>query len=102
MRMDKITLITGANRGLGFEFVKQLFSKGHRIVATARSTQDSHELIDFVKKNPNQIEFHELDVSLPESIANLTNLLKTLPPGEQEPLHPSKNAANLSFPSSIS
>jgi NAD(P)-dependent dehydrogenase (short-subunit alcohol dehydrogenase family) len=79
MRMDKITLITGANRGLGFEFVKQLFSKGHRIVATARSTQDSHELIDFVKKNPNQIEFHELDVSLPESIANLTNLLKTLP-----------------------
>jgi NAD(P)-dependent dehydrogenase (short-subunit alcohol dehydrogenase family) len=29
-------LVTGANRGLGLEFTRQLLARGHRVVATCR------------------------------------------------------------------
>lgn len=36
--MSKICLVTGANRGLGLEIARALLVAGHRVVATARST----------------------------------------------------------------
>lgn len=44
-------LITGANRGLGLEFARQLASKGHTIIATARQPEPGdalHELAERV------------------------------------------------------
>ena len=35
--MDTITLVTGANRGIGLEVGRQLASLGHTVIATARS-----------------------------------------------------------------
>ncbi len=47
--MSKTTLITGASRGLGFQIARGLLAAGHRVVATARSTDGladklAHEL----------------------------------------------------------
>jgi len=39
-----VVLITGANRGLGFEFAKQYAERGCKIIATARNPADSAEL----------------------------------------------------------
>lgn len=40
-------LITGANRGIGFEFVKQYAGKGYRVIATCRNPDGAEELNDF-------------------------------------------------------
>jgi NAD(P)-dependent dehydrogenase (short-subunit alcohol dehydrogenase family) len=39
-----VVLITGANRGLGFEFAKQYADRGCKIIATARNPADAAEL----------------------------------------------------------
>ncbi|MEQ9447808.1 MAG: SDR family NAD(P)-dependent oxidoreductase, partial [Rhodospirillaceae bacterium] len=37
-------LITGSNRGLGFEFARQYAEMGYTVIATARSPADDNEL----------------------------------------------------------
>lgn len=44
MTTQTTTLITGANRGLGLEFTRQLKQHNHRIIATARNPADATEL----------------------------------------------------------
>ncbi|GDX46258.1 hypothetical protein LBMAG24_15860 [Bacteroidota bacterium] len=41
--MEKVALITGANKGLGFETAYQLGIKGYTIIVTARTQQKSNE-----------------------------------------------------------
>lgn len=74
--MDKIVLVTGANRGLGLEFTKQLLHKKYRVVASAR--KPSHELTQLVEQHPNLCEFHTVDVTSRESLKTLGTFLKTL------------------------
>ncbi len=40
----KTALITGANRGLGLEFTRQLANSGYKVIATIRSLSSSHAL----------------------------------------------------------
>ncbi len=45
-------LITGANRGIGFEFVKQYTDKGYRVIATCRNPNTAAELNAFAESHP--------------------------------------------------
>ncbi|WP_094091419.1 SDR family oxidoreductase [Legionella clemsonensis] len=55
-------LITGSNRGLGLEFVKQLSQQNNHIIATCRNPQEAKQLQDYtrVKKN---ISIYPLNVT---------------------------------------
>jgi NAD(P)-dependent dehydrogenase (short-subunit alcohol dehydrogenase family) len=46
-------VITGASRGLGLEFVKQLSATDSTIFALARNPNDAKNLQDLVKQNKN-------------------------------------------------
>jgi NAD(P)-dependent dehydrogenase (short-subunit alcohol dehydrogenase family) len=55
-------LITGANRGIGLEFVKQYSAQGWNIIATARKPDDAAALKALAAENQ-QIVIEQLDVT---------------------------------------
>lgn len=60
---DKPTvLITGANRGIGLEFVRQLAAADWNVIATARNPDGADELKALAKDNP-RIVIEKLDVT---------------------------------------
>lgn len=66
-------LVSGANRGLGLEFARQLAGRGDRVIATARRPEDARELA----RLPVRVE--PLDVSEANSIAHLARSLDAVP-----------------------
>lgn len=68
-------LVTGANRGIGLEFVKQYSQIDARIIACYRSIKNSDELVQESKKNA-RISLHQLDVSVQNSIDQLAKDLQ--------------------------
>ena len=55
-------LVTGANRGIGFEFVQQYLAMGEEVVATYRNEEDSDQLISLYAEKSN-LEIFKLDVA---------------------------------------
>jgi NAD(P)-dependent dehydrogenase (short-subunit alcohol dehydrogenase family) len=74
-------VITGASRGIGLEFVKQLSStsKENVIFALARNPNDSKDLLELVKNN-NNIKTVTLDVSDEASIKEAAEKVAQLAP----------------------
>jgi NAD(P)-dependent dehydrogenase (short-subunit alcohol dehydrogenase family) len=58
----KRILITGANRGLGLEFTRQLLERGDRVFAARRDPLKSHDLEKLQKKHGEQLSILQLDV----------------------------------------
>ena len=56
------TLITGANRGIGFEFAKQYLAKGWRVIATCRKPEAADDLITLQAQCPELLIIDKLDV----------------------------------------
>ena len=54
-------LLTGSNRGLGFQFAKQYVERGYTVIATARSPGDDVELKALAAKHKNVV-IEKLDV----------------------------------------
>lgn len=69
--MSFTVLITGANRGLGLEFVRQYAADGARILACARHPAEAKALIDIAAKSNGRVTVHPLDVASAASVAHL-------------------------------
>jgi len=65
-------LITGANRGLGLEFVRQLSGAGWRVWATCRSPDQAEALRRLASESRQSVEVHALDTADPQSIGALS------------------------------
>ncbi len=68
-------LITGCSRGLGLEFVRQLASRGARVIATCRDPSRAQALNGLASQHRRQIEVVALDVGSPAAIAALARRL---------------------------
>jgi NAD(P)-dependent dehydrogenase (short-subunit alcohol dehydrogenase family) len=74
--MDRRTaLVTGANRGLGLEFCRQLLARGTHVVATARRPAQAHELARLAGEHPGRLHVLPLDVMDPRSEVELAREL---------------------------
>ena len=68
-------LVTGANRGIGYEFVKQYSKNNFNVLACCRSAENASELQELAKEVKN-IKIYELDVGNIKVIKNLSQHLK--------------------------
>ncbi|MBT8441222.1 MAG: SDR family oxidoreductase [Gammaproteobacteria bacterium] len=71
-------LITGANRGIGLEFVRQFSERGWNIIATARKPDQAEQLQELATGDPN-IVIEQLDVTDYERIEALAEKYKDQP-----------------------
>jgi NAD(P)-dependent dehydrogenase (short-subunit alcohol dehydrogenase family) len=69
--MDKVVLITGANRGIGLEIGQQLLAKDLTVVFTMRNMAIGRPIVDDIRKEYKKAWFHQLDVSEEQSIADV-------------------------------
>ncbi|OIR12778.1 putative ketoacyl reductase [mine drainage metagenome] len=59
----KIALVTGANKGIGFETAKQLGKKGITIIAAARNADNGNKAVSKLQAEGIDAEFLQLDVT---------------------------------------
>jgi NAD(P)-dependent dehydrogenase (short-subunit alcohol dehydrogenase family) len=63
-------LITGANRGVGLELVRQCLLRGDRVFAACRNPSAAAALHALASQHPGRLSLHTMDVTDEESIAN--------------------------------
>lgn len=69
-------VITGANRGLGYELTAAAVQRGHSVIAGIRSPEPDGRLLELSGRFPGQIEPVELDVTREETVARLASKLQ--------------------------
>ncbi|XP_056174328.1 (+)-neomenthol dehydrogenase-like isoform X2 [Syzygium oleosum] len=77
----RLAVVTGANKGIGLETVKQLASNGIRVILTARNEKRGLEALNKLKKCDGSfselVVFHQLDVADLASITSLADFVGT-------------------------
>jgi NAD(P)-dependent dehydrogenase (short-subunit alcohol dehydrogenase family) len=73
---DPVIVVTGGNRGIGFEICRQLAARGVRVVLTARKRAAGEDAIKKLAGRKHAAAFHPLDVTDGKSIERLSDFLK--------------------------
>ncbi|KAK4374671.1 hypothetical protein RND71_005348 [Anisodus tanguticus] len=73
---DTIAVVTGSNRGIGFEIARQLVSHGLTVVLTSRDTCVGEEAAESMQEGGLNVEFHQLDIVDPASIESFSDWIK--------------------------
>ncbi|KAK6776745.1 hypothetical protein RDI58_027746 [Solanum bulbocastanum] len=74
----KYAVVTGANKGIGFETVKQLANSGVTVVLTARDENRGTEATSLLNEQGfSNVVFHQLDVQDAQSIESLAKFVQT-------------------------
>jgi NAD(P)-dependent dehydrogenase (short-subunit alcohol dehydrogenase family) len=66
-----VSVVTGANRGLGFAVARQLLEHGAHVVLTARDARAGRAAADLLNANGGDADFHPLDVEDSGSVSEL-------------------------------
>ncbi|KAL5565584.1 hypothetical protein UlMin_028748 [Ulmus minor] len=79
LETKRYAVVSGANRGIGFEICKQLASNGVKVALTAIDEKEGLEAIEKLKESrlSQHIVFHCLDVTDPASIASCADFITT-------------------------
>ncbi|XVE77088.1 hypothetical protein DITRI_Ditri13aG0034000 [Diplodiscus trichospermus] len=76
--VQRYAVVTGTNKGIGYEICKQLACKGIMVVLTARDERRGVQALENLKNCglSDHLVFLQLDVTDPESIASLADFVK--------------------------
>ncbi|CAN1308674.1 (+)-neomenthol dehydrogenase [Linum perenne] len=74
----KIAVVTGGNKGIGFEICRQLASNGILVILTARDETRGLQAVNILKDDySDNIVFHQLDVADSSSITSFARFVET-------------------------
>ncbi|KAL0464761.1 UNVERIFIED_CONTAM: (+)-neomenthol dehydrogenase [Sesamum latifolium] len=75
----RYAVVTGSNKGIGFEICRQLAAQGITVVLTARDEKRGLEAVEKLKASSlsGSIIFHQLDVADSASVASLAEFIKS-------------------------
>jgi len=73
---QKIAIVTGANRGIGFEVCRQLARRGIHVILTSRHKAEGKAACQKLEAEGLGVRFHQLEVSDHESIHRLWDLIR--------------------------
>jgi len=76
MTSAPIVVVTGANRGIGFEISRQLANRGAQVVLTARKSEVGKAAVKKLTAQNLTVQFQPLDVTSNKSIIALREFLK--------------------------
>jgi NAD(P)-dependent dehydrogenase (short-subunit alcohol dehydrogenase family) len=74
--IDPVIVVTGGNRGIGFEICRQLTAREARVVLTARKRTAGEAAVKKLAGGKHAAAFHPLDVTDGKSIESLSEFLK--------------------------
>jgi NAD(P)-dependent dehydrogenase (short-subunit alcohol dehydrogenase family) len=80
-RSDSIIVVTGGNRGIGFEICRQLAERGAQVILSARKLEAGERAVKQFSEQGLSARFHQLNVTQlnvtePESISALRDFLE--------------------------
>lgn len=70
--MERIVIVTGGNRGIGWQVCRDLAAEGLRVLLTARRVASGEEAAARLQEEGLPVAFHQLDVTDPASVRRLT------------------------------
>jgi len=73
---QKIAIVTGANRGIGFEICRQLARRGIHVILTSRNEARGKAACQKLEAEGLGVRFHQLDVTDHESIHRLRDFIR--------------------------
>ncbi len=68
MPEPKVVLVTGGNKGIGFEVCRQLAGQGWKVLLTARGEEAGQAAAGKLRAEGGDVTFHQLDVTDPDGI----------------------------------
>jgi NAD(P)-dependent dehydrogenase (short-subunit alcohol dehydrogenase family) len=74
----KVALVTGGNKGIGFEVARQLAELNHRVVIGSRDEDRGRTAAEKLRSEGAEASYVVLDVSNPESVATALQLIDQL------------------------
>jgi NAD(P)-dependent dehydrogenase (short-subunit alcohol dehydrogenase family) len=66
--VKRIALVTGGNRGIGFEICRQLGQRGLHVILTSRDADKGHKAAEKLRGEGLDVSYHPLDVTDPASV----------------------------------
>jgi len=75
-KTETLTLVTGANRGMGFEMTKELAEKGQHVIIGARTAEKGEAAAKKLTDKGLNVDFVQLDVTAPQSVTDAAQTLK--------------------------
>src|SRR4051812_18150560 len=73
---QRVAVVTGGNRGIGFEVCRQLARAGLRVVLTGRDPARAEEASRTLRVEGLDVMAHSLDVTKQESVSGLEQVLR--------------------------